>query len=92
MLGLLACRPPLLPSALSHELLTHPSPLHHHHSQVGQSIAWDFNGTKLELTVESFVKLVPGGSHPNAGQVTVLLLSSAAQTLAGPDRSFALPM
>eukprot|EP00624_Nannochloropsis_granulata_P003024 evm.model.NODE_25306_length_10663_cov_36.015755.2 len=35
--------------------------------QMNQSLAWDFKGTKLELTVESFQKLVPGGDSPTAG-------------------------
>ncbi len=37
--------------------------------QTTQPLAWDFQGTKLELTVESFQKLVPGGDSPNAGQL-----------------------
>lgn len=37
--------------------------------QTQQPLAWDFNGTKLELTVESFQKLVPGEDSPNAGQL-----------------------
>jgi len=37
--------------------------------QVNQPLAWDFGGTMLELTVESFQKLVPGGANPSAGQL-----------------------
>ena len=37
--------------------------------QVNQPLAIEFNGAMLELTVESFQKLVPGGANPSAGQL-----------------------
>lgn len=37
--------------------------------QVNQPLALEFNGTMLELTLESFQKLVPGGANPSAGQL-----------------------
>ncbi|TFJ84117.1 hypothetical protein NSK_004590 [Nannochloropsis salina CCMP1776] len=37
--------------------------------QTQQPLAWDFRGTKLELIIESFQNLIPGGNCPNAGQL-----------------------
>lgn len=37
--------------------------------QTQQPVAWDFRGTKLELIIESFQNLIPGGNCPNAGQL-----------------------
>ena len=49
--------------------------------QTQQPLAWDFQGAKLELTIDTFQKLVPEGANPNAGQVKSYVLYNSEASI-----------